>query len=208
MNKVKLGLRGLNDDQIVALANTIKTAMTGNANFTTPNPTLAALSTALTAASTKVAAYNSAVAAAQTALAERDAAVQALCTLLTQLASYVENTAAGDAAKIESAGLAVRGQGSPVGPLPQVPDLVLTAGDNEGTLDAAWDPVYGASSYEVQVSVDPVSSTSWAYKMTASKSSATVVALASGTRMWARVRAIGAGNQPGPWSDPAVKTVP
>ena len=37
MAKVKLELRSLTPDQLIALANTIKTAMTGNANFTTPN---------------------------------------------------------------------------------------------------------------------------------------------------------------------------
>jgi hypothetical protein len=30
----------------------------------------------------------------------------------------------------------------------------------------------------------------------------------SGAKMWVRVRGIGAGNNRGPWSDPAVKTVP
>jgi hypothetical protein len=40
MAKVKLGLRNLTPDEKVDLANTIKTATTGNANFTTPNPTL------------------------------------------------------------------------------------------------------------------------------------------------------------------------
>jgi hypothetical protein len=36
MAKVKLGLDRLTADQLIALANTIKTAMTGNANFGTP----------------------------------------------------------------------------------------------------------------------------------------------------------------------------
>ena len=40
MAKVKLGLDKLTPDQMVAFANTIKTAMTGNANFPSPNPTL------------------------------------------------------------------------------------------------------------------------------------------------------------------------
>jgi hypothetical protein len=30
----------------------------------------------------------------------------------------------------------------------------------------------------------------------------------SGSKMWLRVRAVGADNNKGPWSDPAVKTVP
>ena len=57
-----------------------------------------------------------------------------------------------------------------------------------------------ANSYEVELSVDAVSGTSWQKKLTAPKS--------SGARMSVRVRAIGADPQPGPWSDPAAKTVP
>jgi len=60
MAKVKLGLRNLSPDEVVDLANTIKTAMTGNANFTTPNPSLASLTTLITTTQTKIAAYNSA----------------------------------------------------------------------------------------------------------------------------------------------------
>jgi hypothetical protein len=85
---------------------------------------------------------------------------------------------------------------------------VVTAGDNEGTLDASWDPVRGAASYEIQTSVDPVSGTSWTFKQSATKSSATIAGLTSGTKMWARVRAVGSGNSTGPWSDPATKVVP
>ena len=44
--------------------------------------------------------------------------------------------------------------------------------------------------------------------MTASKSSATIQGLTSGAKLWARVRAVGADNKPGPWSDPATKVVP
>ena len=65
MAKPKLGLGNLTDDQIIALANTIKTAMTGNVNFTTPNPTLASIGTAITTAQTKVGAYNTAKATAE-----------------------------------------------------------------------------------------------------------------------------------------------
>jgi hypothetical protein len=68
------------------------------------------------------------------------------------------------------------------------------------------DPV--AKSYEVELSVDPVSPTSWQKKMTVTKSSGTIMGLTSSARMWVRVRAIGAHPQPGPWSDPAAKTVP
>jgi hypothetical protein len=65
----------------------------------------------------------------------------------------------------------------------------------------------GAKSYELQSSVDPATGTSWVFKMTAGKSSGTLYWLASGTRIWVLMRAVGADNAVGPWSDPAVKTV-
>jgi hypothetical protein len=40
------------------------------------------------------------------------------------------------------------------------------------------------------------------------KSSTTLNSFTSGTKMWVRVTAVGADNHKGPWSDPAVKTVP
>ena len=209
MSKVKLGLSTLNPEELVAVANTIRTAMTGNANFATPNPTLATVGTQITTTNTKIAAYDSAKAAAETALAERDAAAATLRGLLTQLGAYVENIAAGDRVKIESAGMSVRADSSaPVGPMTQVLDLVLSQGDFDGTLDMVCKPVRGAKSYEIQISADPPTSTSWTAKMTASKSSATIPGLTSGAKLWGRVRAVGADNQPGPWSDPATKVVP
>ena len=208
MAKVKLNLQNLTPDETVALANLIKTAMTGNANFTTPNPSLATIGTGITTAQTKIATYNTAVAAQATALGDRDNAILSLRGLLTQEAAYVENITNGDRVKIESAGMSVRADASPIGPMPQVLNLVVTADDNDGALDAAWDPVRGAGSYEVQVSVDPVSPTSWAFKEVSNKSTVVLNNFTSGAKMWARVRAIGADNNKGPWSDPAVKTVP
>jgi hypothetical protein len=208
MAKVKLGLSTLDPNEVVELANQIITSMTGNANFATPNPTLAAVRTQKDATTASITGYDTAKEAASAALVTRDNNVTVLKNLLTQLGLYVENTSAGDAAKIESAGMSVRATSAPVGPMGQVMDLVLSPGDFEATLDAVWNPVRGALSYEVQISPDPPTPTSWAAKMTAGKSSATIEELTSGARMWVRVRAVGADNKPGPWSDPAVKTVP
>jgi hypothetical protein len=208
MAKVKLSLSRLGPDEVVDLANTIKTAMTGNANFTTPNPTLASLGTLVTTAQTKINAYNTAKATADTALSDRDTAAAALRAGLTQEGDYVQNITNGDQTKIESAGMSVRDDAAPIGPPTQVLDLVVTAGDNDGTLDASWDPVCGATGYEVQTSVDPITGSSWTFKQTASKSSVTITGLTSATKIWVRVRAVGSGNTTGPWSDPATKVVP
>jgi len=89
-----------------------------------------------------------------------------------------------------------------------VETLVVKAGENEGTLDVSWDPTRGATAYVLEASVDPITPASWTYKMTAGRSDAIVNSFTSGTKQWIRVRAVGANNQVGPWSDPAAKTVP
>src|SRR5258706_8512465 len=137
MAKVRLGLQGLAPEDRIAQAPVIKTAMTGNANFTTPNPPLTAYNTAITAAQTKVAAYNSAKAAAETALADRDAALATMDGLTTQLGDYVQNITGGDKTKIESAGMDTRADAAPV-TMTQVLDLVLSEGDDAGNLHIVW----------------------------------------------------------------------
>lgn len=206
MNKVKLSLDKLNPSEKIALARQIVTAMTGNPNFTTPNPTLASITTLANTLSTKVANHDTAKAAQETSLAERDVAEVALAGGLTQIGAYVENIAGGDRVKIESAGMQVRGTNAPVGPLARVDNLALSEGDFDGTLDAMWKPLRGAKSYEVQVSNSP--DTGWTPKLTASRSNVTIQGLTSGAKVWVRVRAVGADSTPGPWSDPATKTVP
>jgi hypothetical protein len=208
MAKVKLSLNGLNPDALVAFANVVKTAMTGNANFTTPLPTLPAFGTLITTASTKIAAYNSALATAETALADRDAALTALRSGFSQLGDYVQNVAAGDKVKIESAGMAVRSAGAPT-TMTQVLELALSAGDSPGSVDAMWKPVPGARSYESQVNtVNPDVEANWSFKKSTSKSSDTYTGLTSGAKLWVRVRAIGTNDNAGAYSDPATKVVP
>jgi hypothetical protein len=208
MAQVKLGLDAKNPEDKVAQALTIKTSMTGNANFTTPNPSLATYNTHITAAQTKIAAYNTAVAAAQTALADRDAAIATMDGDTTQLGSYVQNVANGDKTKIESAGMDTKADGAPI-TMTQVLDLALSEGDDEGTLDIVWKPVKGAKSYEIWLNTgDPGVPGDWSLKQTSGKSSDKLVGLAIGARYWAKVRAIGGGNQKGPYSDPATKTAP
>jgi len=207
MAKVKLNLQTITIPAKVQFASQVVTAMTGNANFTTPLPALTAITTK---AGTLETAYNDALAARQTAqqlttvqnTAERD-----LELALTQLAAYVENASAGDAAKIQSAGMDVRAAGAPVGALPAPLGLVALVGDMDGELDLDWDSVRGATSYVVQKSPDPITPTSWQQAIVVTKSKGTVTGLVSGTKYWFRVAAVGAAGQ-GAWSDPATKVAP
>ena len=207
MAKVKLALNQLTPDEILALTNQIITAMTGNVNFPTSNPSLASVTTLKNTAATKVAAQKAAQLTALQTTNDRDVALNALTAALGLLALNVENTSGGDAVKIQSAGMTVKSPASPQAVPTQVVNLAVSNGDNDGELDAQWDPVRTAKSYQVQVSADPITATSWRDVTPSSVSKMVIDGLTSGARIWVRVRAINKKGQ-GPWSDPAVKIVP
>ncbi len=207
MSQIKLNLSKLTIAELLQTANNIKTAMTGNANFTTPNPSLASIGTLITSLNTTNNTYESSVLTAKQNLTLRDDAVLALVAALTSLVGYVQSQSGGDAAKIQSAGMSVKAATAPVGVPDMVSNLSLTSGDAEGELDAQWDPIRGARSYELQLSPDPVTSNSWVNKPSVTKSKAVFTGLTSGAKMWVRVRAVGAAGQ-GAYSDVATKIVP
>ncbi len=207
MAKVKLNLNALSIADLIQRGTDIKTAMTGNANFTTPIPPLATITTQVTTLTTSNNTYETGALAQKTNLTNRDNAAAALIAGLTQLGGYVEAASAGDEAKIHSAGMGVRGARGPAGVPAQAMNLSLTAGDNEGELDAQWDPVANVKSYDIQTSPEPITGTSWTSKPSVTKSKAVLMGLPSGTRVNVRVRAVGSGGT-GAWSDPSVKTVP
>jgi hypothetical protein len=207
MARVKFTLKNTPDLEVIQACNNLKTALTGNATFPTPPVTLTAFGTAITAAQTKLTAADNAQATAKQATTDKDTAIATLTALAMQIVGYVDTTAAGDASKILSAGLSVRAAKSPK-PVPgQVQNLSLTAGDNGGVLDAHWDSLRGAKSFEVQVKLEPMTATSFVTADTVTRSSATLRGLTSGTRVWVRVRAINSAGK-GAWSDPATKIVP
>jgi hypothetical protein len=134
-------------------------------------------------------------------------AVQALADGLRTEAFTVEVATGGLAAKIITTGFELRSNGSPIGVPTQVVNLSLKASDLEGALKAAWKKVHGADSYEIQVSPDPMTPSTWTPKGTVTKTRAELGGFTSGQRIWLRVRVIGAAGA-GRWSDPSVKTVP
>jgi len=207
MNKIKLNLRNMNYSEKLQFARQIVTSMTGNANFTTPDPALAAVTTAADELET---AYNEANVARQDAAAKastQDDKDYSLDMILVKLANYVENASSGDESKILSAGMGLRSKPAPIGALSLPSGLTATAGDKEGEIDLSWDRVNGAKSYVVEQSPEPLTSTSWKQVTISTKSSFTVLGLVSGSKYWFRVSGIGAAGQ-GPWSDPATKYAP
>ena len=208
MPTVKLNISRLSITQKIARCRQITNAITGNANFPNPNPTLAAITTATDDVET---AFHDAQAARQqakaktTVLNDKD---YVLSGLMAQLSAHVESVAGGDEAKIRSAGMDTKAPPSSPTEIPEPPaSLSATAGDRDGEIDLVWEAVSGAKSYVLERSTDPVTATSWAHAGVSTKSSQTINGLASGTRYWFRVAAINGVGQSG-WSDPAMKIAP
>ncbi len=202
MSTVKLSLATLAIEEKTQLASNIGTAMTGNALFTNPDPTLASLKAtadALTTATTKAA---EARAKAQIATMEQDAAEDALDTVLTQLGTYVEGATKGNEAGILSAGMAVKAAANASGPLPAPGPVSASTGDAPGEIDLLWPRIPGAKSFVIQYATDPsATDADWKFGGTSTKSSATVTSLAPGARLWFRIAATGTSGQ-SPWSSP------
>ena len=207
MAKVKFSLDALPDAQIIQQCTNIKTALTGNANFTTPTPSLAAFGTAITAAGAKLTTSDNAQNAAKQAVVDKDTAIQTLLGLVSQLGTYVELTSGGDEAKILSAGMQVRAARAPASVPSTVQNLSLTAGDNAGQLDLQWDPTGSAKRYEVQLCAAADFASGVTNLPSVTKSKTLTANLTSGARIWARVRGLNAAG-PGAWSDVATKIVP
>ena len=204
--KVKLGLKELSAPQKIQLAKEIVAKMTGNATFPNPTPLMGVINNGIAALDTAITDMLTARDTAQQKTLIATEKESALDALLTQEASYVETTANGDEQKIISAGMSVRSSASSSAPPAQVQALAVTAGDNEGSLDAIWEPVRDARSYTMEIST--VSGTGpWTHAGVVTKSSATLTGQTPGQRVWLRVSGVGAAGQ-GPWSDPATKIVP
>lgn len=132
---------------------------------------------------------------------------EALDSVLSQLASYVESIGGNDETILTSAGMDVRSTQTPAGNLDAPAALAASAGDRDGEIDLVLDKVNRARSYVIEKSPDPPTATSWSHASVATKSQATIEGLTSGTKYWFRVAAVGPNGQSG-WSDPATKIAP
>jgi hypothetical protein len=207
MRKIKLGLKKKTVPQRIAQGNLLKSSMTGNANFVTPNPSLATLGAKTDAMQAKLTARDAAVEAAKMATEQLHTAVADYDATVTTLAAYAENITGGDAAKLESGGFELRADAVRVTELGQVEDLKVITNGYPGRFKSDWKPLSGAKSYEVQLSVDPVTDSSWETVKVASASKTTIDDLPSGQRRWQRVRGV-VKDITGQWSEPVSKIVP
>lgn len=206
MAKVKLELSRKNTTEKTDLAKKVVTKMTGNTNYTTPNPALATITSAVNAVSLAYAELEAArktVQAKSSALSQQETILEGL---LTQEAAYVENISNGDETKILSAGMDVQKEKS----TSSIPEKIIyvnaTLGENAGEIDLSWDKVNNAKSYVIETAVN-VTPLVWRHTQVCTKSKAEVTGLETGVSYQLRVSAIGSAGH-GPWSDPVIKVAP
>ena len=213
MAQVKQELREMNSTELAQHGENVVAAMSGNANFPTPNPPLAQITDAVGEVRSRLATVESTKAQLSADnLAVREG-VEILTGLLNGEGTFVQGTAdaaeragTGDPAQIiKSAAMGVRADNTiPIGTLPAPTGLSATDGAVDGDINAHCNRVKGAYSYvwETCAGENPIAG-AWGDTKVSSAGSIVLTGYPVGGRVWVRVAAIGASAAgQGPWSEP------
>lgn len=212
MAKLKLNASRRNPENLAALADIVHPKVVPVAPAVPPVPDVEDEAAELLAACTECKAANAAWAAGKVTLAAlaqtRREKGDILRAKHTKLGAILEVKSNGDPVALSATGYDLADENTPTTTPPaQILNLKITAGDNDASVDMTCDPDDKAGSYEWQITEgDPVTGP-YVTKDTTTASSVKILNLTSGTRIWGRVRGIGASGK-GPWSDPATKIVP
>ena len=207
MARVSAKLRRFGILQLLQFLQNLITAATGNPHAPTPNPHLTVLQGLYDDGVEVNNAFTAAQDACTAASVQRDEEMQAIITGITAYINSMEAHTEFDPVKLASLGLPLRAPATPPQPCGTVINLMTSTGDDEGAMDGKWQRDPFAVSYEVQVSPDPVTPTSWVHAMTVVRPRAKLTGLTSGQKRWVRVRAVN-DLGPGSWSDPSCRMVP
>jgi hypothetical protein len=199
---VKLGFRGKSLADFIAYARNIVVKLTGNADFPSPEPTLAEVTASLDELDE---ANQAALDGGSTPILIREQKYAAAKKLITELGAYVEFKAKGDVLKIASTGFDHRKEPQPLPPLEQVMGLVAIPNVIHGMVDLRWKKVTGAKIYAVSIT-DNIAGNNFTLIGKSSKTKFSATGLESGKQYWFKVMAIGTGSD-GAESDPATTFV-
>jgi hypothetical protein len=186
------------DAALVTAINRIIDMMTGNEAFTTPLPTLAAVTTAQNAYAQAVNTLDR----GQPAQIRRNDARAAVVQLVRELALYVQQTSQGNLGVLVSSGFtAQKGRGPRAGVLPAPVNLRLSQGKLSGQLQARCQVVPAARAYQWRYAT-VAAPTVWTLSDPTTSSRFLVEGLTAGTGYLVQARAIGAQGA-GNWSGSA-----
>ena len=187
------------------LASSIKSGLTGNASFPTPNPTPANIQTAID----EMEAQENALALAESKVEEeREMLAQkrlALENILRAVAANCMDTVKLDPedvarAKLMSAMLPLRADNAPVDEIESPDNFFVTQGDHSGEADGGCDRVKNAKLYRVRFGTNVNGPFQTVYEGTKSSFTAKSLPIGEG---WFQMAAFGTNGGWSEWSDPA-----
>ena len=222
--KAKLNLYGKTIPELIQQARHIVTCMTGNADFTTPNPPLLTITNAANALE---AAYQQSQDGSHAKKAEMKLEAFVLKHFLALLETYVTNTSNGDEQTILGSGMEVNKIPEHTGVTPAPADVNLSNGINEGEVTVKFGKVAHAASYDIDYYESvPVQNLgqqgqtiaginlgmnladiAWQHTNGSTKAKFTITGLTPGNRILVRVAALNTEGI-GTWSDPATMIIP
>lgn len=145
------GFDRMSDANLVVRSQNIIAAMTGNANFPTPDPTLATMQTALDAFSD---ALDAAKTGDKTAIAIKNQKKADLVDQIHLLGAYVLYTSKQDSVIAVSSGFNIAKEPQPSPSITKPENFQVDNGLNTGELQVSFNPVPGARSYMYQYTSD------------------------------------------------------
>jgi hypothetical protein len=186
------------DALLITDAGSIITALTGNASYATPAPTLAEVQTALDEFITSVA---DAADGGVTLTASKNDKRAALVALLRQLASYVQVACKGDLTVLLSSAFPIqKPQRFPIGVLPAPKNVTVTLGSRTGELNASAVPMPGAAIYNWRLAT-AAAPTVFVQSVQTTAASNTFDNLTPGVVYNIQANVVGSAG-PSDWSDP------
>lgn len=196
--RVSLGFANRSDTYVIAFTRNVINLMTlDKAEYPTPSPALALVTTAVDAFETAV---HEALDGGKIKIAARNAARAELLALLKQLGAYVTGNCNLSVVTLLNSGFNAVKTPSPAGVLPAPQDLRLEYTGISGELLAKFRRVYNANNYTVQTAINPDGP--WQNYVLSTASRALITSLTPGKTYWVRACANGSKGPSG-WGGPA-----
>jgi hypothetical protein len=196
MSQAVIGMSGMTTPQRVLKARHIAVKLTGNANYTTPNPSIIQITDSATALET---AYNNSRGQDSGMITIYKKKLKSFKQLMVLLLAFIQQASVGDDVIIESAGVDVKKAPTASQPVGKVVGVKGGKASLAGQSWLKWKRLQYKKSYIVDKSVDGII---WVdAKCPCTKSTVLITGLVSETYMWFRVAGVNGFGQ-GEWSDP------
>jgi len=153
MSQGVLKFSGLPVPQIVARTREIVEAMTDNVNFTTPNPTLIVVKASVDLLEKK---YNLSRRKGKALTDAMHLQLKSHLALMVLVLAYVQQITGGDAIKIQSASIEIKGKATPPVLLGRIQNLRGRPSQIDGASDLFWFTEPLARTYVIQISDDDI----------------------------------------------------